>query len=152
MKHINIIALIILLLSCGDTNKTETQPAHLKGNRLYSIDITLKNGGDYNEAFTLVQSAGIDFVQLSLQWDELETSPTTFNDTFPDIAESYYPATGMKIALNINPIDTTADRRPADLKSLAWNHSTTIQRYKNLIDHLLLKMPFSDFCFILYRQ
>jgi hypothetical protein len=141
MKYINLIALIILFLSCGDNNKTETQQPLTKGNRLYSIDITLKNGGDYNEAFTLVQSAGIDFVQLSLQWDELETSPSTYNDTFPDIAEVYYPAAGMKIALNINPIDTTADRRPTDIKSLAWNHATTIQRYKNLIDHLLLKMP-----------
>jgi len=43
----------------------------------------------------------------------------------------------MKIALNINPIDTTADRRPADLQFPAWNDLATIQIYKDLIDHLL---------------
>jgi hypothetical protein len=133
--------LILFSLACGDKKEDAITPVPDKGNRLFAIDISARNGGTYDEAFTLCKSEGVDFVQLSLQWDVLETAPGTYDDTLLNIAEAYYPPQNMKLALNINSIDTSADRRPADLKALAWDNAAVIQRYKNLIDHILAKIP-----------
>jgi hypothetical protein len=111
-----------------------------RGGRLLGIDITKSQSGDYDEALSIAKSVGVDFVALTLNWDTIETSPGVYDDTWPDIANTYYPAQGMKLALILSSVATVADCRPADLRTLAWNDPSVIQRYKNLADHVLSRL------------
>ena len=110
------------------------------GSRLLGIDITKSQSGTYDDAINLAKSVGIDFVALTLNWDMIETSPGVYDDTWLDVANLYYPAQGMKLALILSTIATVADCRPADLRSLTWNDPSVVQRYKNLVDHTLSRL------------
>jgi hypothetical protein len=112
-----------------------------RGGRLLGIDITKSQSGTYDDAINLAKSVGIDFVALTLNWDMIETSPGVYDDTWLDVANLYYPAQGVKLALILSTIATVADCRPADLRLLAWNDTTVVQRYEKLIDHVLSRLP-----------
>jgi hypothetical protein len=112
----------------------------LRGDRLLGIDITKSQSGSYDDAFNTAKSVGIDFVALTLNWDIIETSPGVYDDTWPDVANAYYPTQGMKLALILSSVATVADCRPADLRLLAWNDPSVVQRYKNLVDHVLSRL------------
>ena len=115
-----------------------------RGGRLLGLDITQSQSGTYDDAFNIAKSAGNEFVTLTLDWDTVETSPGVYDDTWLDVANLYYPAQGMKLALILSSADTVNDRRPADLRMLAWNDGSVVQRYKNLIDHALSRLPAVD--------
>jgi hypothetical protein len=115
-----------------------------RGERLLGIDIGEIPGTTYDEAVTIAKGAGCQFVSLSLAWDVLETGPGTYDDTFPDIANGYYPARDLSVALVVSPIDTNVDRRPADLRGLPMNASATIARYTALLDHLFGRLAAVD--------
>jgi hypothetical protein len=70
----------------------------------------------------------------------IETLPGVYDDTWLDVANLYYPAQGVKLALILSTIATVADCRPADLQLLAWNDANVVQRYKNLTDHVLSRL------------
>jgi hypothetical protein len=111
-----------------------------RGERLLGIDITKSQSGTYDDAFNIAKDAGIDYVALTLNWDMIETSPGVYDDTWLDVANLYYPAQGVKLALILSTIATVADCRPADLHSLAWNDPSVVQRYKDLVDHALSRL------------
>ncbi len=111
-----------------------------RGGRLLGIDITQSQSGTYDDAFNLAKSIGNEFVTLTLDWDTVETLPGVYDDTWLDIANVYYPAQGMKLALILSSADTVSDRRPADLRVLAWNDAAVVQRYENLVDHVLSRL------------
>jgi hypothetical protein len=112
-----------------------------RGGRLLGIDITKSQSGTYDDAINIAKSVGINFVALTLDWDTVETSPGEYDDTWLDVANLYYPAQGIKLALILSSADTVNDRRPFDLRLLAWNDASVVQRYKNLIDHVLSRLP-----------
>jgi hypothetical protein len=114
------------------------------GGRLLGIDITQSQSGTYDDAFNIVKSIGNEFVTLTLDWDMVEISPGEYDDTWLDVANLYYPAQGMKLALILSSADTVNDRRPSDLRLLAWNNVSVVQRYKHLIDHALSRLPAVD--------
>ncbi len=107
-----------------------------------SIDITTLEGEDYSVAVALALQAGASVTSLSLAWDEIEPAGTyaPVND-WPAIANSYYPGAGMGLTRTFSVIDTTADRRPADLKSLAWDDPVLIDRFNRHLTDVLSRMP-----------
>jgi len=153
MKHILVIAFILLfLLACGETTPTPSTPAadfptpeHTvpKGERQLGIDITQPEKDDFETAFSLARDTGMGFVSLPLYWDDIETAPGTFQ---PDpnwlaIANLFYGAENMPVALEVNPIDTVTRRTPADLANTAWDDPALIARYQALLDYAFSQLP-----------
>ncbi|MDO8647678.1 MAG: hypothetical protein Q7R70_04655 [Candidatus Diapherotrites archaeon] len=149
------LVLAVLLAGCGEQPKpgpipdqnftpVPTESAIPKGDRLLGIDVGEAQGVNYADAFAIAKGTGMDFVQLSLQWDSVETSPGVFDDTWLDIANSFYPAQKTKIALNFNAIDTVKARMPSDLQGKAFNDPTVIERYNKALEHVLEKLKDSE--------
>lgn len=110
---------------------------------LLSIDITLADGEDFPAAVKVVKAAGANATSLSLFWDDQETEPSVFapKDNWPTIANLYFPSTGLAYTLTFSVIDTVADRRPPDLRGLAWDDPLVISRFIAHVDAVLGKMP-----------
>ncbi|MGD8848611.1 MAG: hypothetical protein PVF18_02750, partial [Anaerolineales bacterium] len=73
---------------------------------------------------------GIDFVSLTVYWDDFETAPGTFNPeiNWLDITNSYYSAADISLALVIAPIDTNVLHVPEDLYEVPFDDLEMITR------------------------
>ncbi|GAB4417371.1 MAG: hypothetical protein Kow002_03740 [Anaerolineales bacterium] len=113
------------------------------GNRLLGIDITPASDNDYDKAVALAKEAGAEVVSLSIFWDEIETSPGVFQSkiNWLKIANSYYPAQELRVALVISVIDTNQNRLPDDLKEKPFDHPDTIARFKNFLEYVFSQIP-----------
>jgi hypothetical protein len=116
-----------------------------KGDRLLGIQISERADHDFEAGFQEAQSAGIDFITLTQQWDDIETSPGVYyngeTNHILKIANDYYSFYGVKVALIINPIDTVKLDIPSDLEGTPLNNSQVITRYNNLADWIFSQIP-----------
>jgi hypothetical protein len=110
---------------------------------ILAIDVNEASDNDYDAAFQLALSAGMQATSLSLQWDQIEVSPYGYQDpySFLEISNIYYPAYGIPLDLMIGPIDTVANRMPEDLQDKPFNDPEVIMRYNNMIEFALSKIP-----------
>lgn len=141
------LALTLTALACGGTAPTPTPllstptmaPASPKGNRLLGIDVNPASDGNYDAAFQLAKQAGMEHVGLFLQWSVLETAPGVYDDTLLDITSAYYPSQGIKLDLTLAVVNTTRKEFPADLANEPFDDPAVIERFKQLLDHVLAK-------------
>lgn len=123
-----------------------TQPAATaapRGDRLLGIDVSEAEGETYDQAFQLARQAGMQFASLSVAWDDLEPRQ---GEPAPDpnwlaIANQYYPAQRVPLALTITPIDTHRTRLPADLQGRAFDDPEVIARFRRLLDYVFGQVP-----------
>jgi hypothetical protein len=82
---------------------------------------------------------GVNFVSLSVFWDELETAPGIFDPdpNWLEIANRFYSTEGVAVALVVSPIDTNVLRVPADLEGTPFDDPAIIERYLATLDYAL---------------
>lgn len=149
---IPILILILVSLSCSEsadipaTAQYPETPDSLMGDRLLGIDITPAEDDDYDKAVVLAKSAGAEVASLSVFWDDIETSPGVFepDPNWLEIANLYYPAQSLKVALVISVIDTNQKRLPADLQDEAFDDPEVIARFEKLLDYIFTQIPDLD--------
>ena len=107
-----------------------------KGERLLGIGVN-EGAIGFEKAFSKAKETKFNVIELSQQWDELETEKEKYSNFYLDIANDYYPEHGIKISLNLNPIDTTNLRVPEDLKNKKLNDMEVIERYKKVLDYVI---------------
>ncbi|MBM3121872.1 MAG: hypothetical protein FJZ97_06760 [Chloroflexi bacterium] len=114
-----------------------------RGDRMLGIDANEADGETYDQAFQLARQAGMQFTSLSLAWDDLEPRPGEYSPdpNFLAIANQYYPAKDVPLALTITPIDTSRRRLPADLKDAAFDDPEVITRFERLLDYVFSQIP-----------
>jgi hypothetical protein len=114
-----------------------------RGDRMLGIDVSEGEGETYDQAFQLARQAGMQFTSLSLAWDDLEPRPGEFSadPNFLAIANQYYPAKNVPLALTITPIDTNRTRLPADLRGRAFDDPEVIARFERLLDYVFSQIP-----------
>lgn len=142
---------LTLLLSCvlavtspNYAANADSSAPRAKGERNLSLSVTMPEANDYDVAIATARKAGIQSVTLTLQWDLLEPHPGDYDDTFPDIANIYYPQAGLSIDLAIIAVSTNQKVMPADLQSLPFDDPVVMERYADLIEHVLGRMPDVD--------
>lgn len=140
--------LIMFTLLFGNTNclsqdSPKSEPAPLSKNRLLGIAITHSPNETFDEAFTEVQKIGVDFTTLPINWDDVEKLPENYNpdQNFLKIADLFYPANNIKIALELNPIDTVKTRMPSDLSNKKFDDPEVISRFKSFLDWSFTQIP-----------
>ena len=60
------------------------------------------------------------------------------------IAQTVYPPKDISIQLTFAVIDTLSDRRPAALRSLAWDDPLVVESFASLATDVLTRMPDVD--------
>lgn len=104
-----------------------------RGERTLGLALSEPETGGYDAAFTLARRAGVTETSISLAWDDLEAKPGVYANAWVAIASAYYPGRGMKVTVVVNPIDTTADRRPKALRSKAWDDPAVVEGYAGVV-------------------
>ena len=102
----------ISVLGCGSA--AVAPPVGRMSDRKLGFGVTEGNVG-YELAFAAAKHAGIQFIELPQQWDEIETAPGNYESEFVSMANQVYPALDTAIVLSLNPIDTNALRIPEHL-------------------------------------
>ena len=93
--------------------------------------------GDYVTALSRVRGTGADLQCISFQWDTFDiTSVRPLMDGLEGVL-------GYSVYINLATIDTNNDRRPADLKGLAWDDARVMARLDSTVDTLaaVLRKP-----------
>ncbi len=146
MKYRWILGFLLLLsIGCGET-AVAPPPAEIitptdalqKGARILSIDVTEASDGDFDAALNHAQAAGANTIELTVFWDDIETSPENYNPdpNWLEIANAYYPANATQVALTIPVIDTTTIRLPQDLNGKPMDDPLLIARFKELLNYV----------------
>lgn len=151
-----ISLIIAAIIACGvepspgqetiTTHKpTSAQPevnARPRGDRLLGIDVNEMDNGDFEKAFALAMDSGLDFVSLTIYWDDFETAPGVFapETNWLEIADSYYAAAGIGVALVIAVVDTSVIHTPDDLRGLAFDEPVMAERFNSFLDYALTQL------------
>lgn len=125
----------LLAAACADGAVPQAAPVP-RGSRVLSLDVRPAEDGNYDAAFTLAHSIGVEAVTLAIDWSTAEPTAGQFNLTNPDIANVYYPAHGAGVALSVRPVSTTYRSLPADLAARPLGDSAVIGRFNALLDSL----------------
>jgi hypothetical protein len=132
---------LIIVLIVWAALPAAAQTAVPRGDRILSIDLNVAEGRDYPTTFEMAQSMGIEDVNLSFDWRDLEPQPGQFtNEMFP-IINLFYPAYGMPVSLFIRPISTGVNTMPEDLVGKRLDDPDVIARFAGVIDYTFEQTP-----------
>lgn len=95
---------------------------------------------NYDSTFAIGKELGMTQTGLYFNWTTLEPAPLQYDFTFLQIANIYYPATGIAIDLTITPIHTNVLEVPTDLIALPLDHSSVISRFNTLLDSIQINL------------
>jgi hypothetical protein len=119
---------------------TESQSIE-KGSRLLGVDITHVPNVDYATSLTEAEGIGIDFITLSISWDDLEPEPNQYNDSFLELVNSFYSSRDIELIFIITPIDGDHNRAASDLKNKSFDDEEVISRFNKMMDYVYDKTP-----------
>ena len=146
MNTLPTLCLLVVLAALPGCDQGGGEDGSPKGGRLLSIALTEAAGEDFGAALEVAFDAGMEATNLALAWDDLETAPGRFEPgpNFLAIANTFYPGIGLRVALELNPLDTNNDRRPPDLAGLPFDDPRVIARFNELAEWALGQIPNLD--------
>jgi hypothetical protein len=95
----------------------------------------------FDEAMALAKSAGVQVVNLKLDWDDVEKKPGVFDSPWPKVANLYYPLQKVQLSLRLSTLDTGQNRIPKDLRGKPFDDPAVIERFNRFLDYVLDQMP-----------
>jgi len=145
-RFIILLGTILLALLINSSCEEPDPSVVAKGNRLLGIDITEAEDGDYDKAFIIAKNAGSEVVEISIFWDEIETSEGIYepDPNYLAIANTYYPQNNTKVVIVISVIDTVTLRLPTYLDGVMFNAPEMIQSFKKLLDYIFTQIEDLD--------
>jgi hypothetical protein len=105
------------------------------------VDVGEAADGDYGAALTEAQRVGSQLVHLSLDWSRVETGVRVYDPHLLDIANAFYPLTGVEVALTLRPINTVRTEFPADLQGRQCDDPEVISRFGEFLDLVAARLP-----------
>lgn len=119
--------------------------APLRADPVLSIAGTLAADRDYGTVLAALDDVQADATSVTLFWDEMEVNGTYAPPfDWPAISNFVYPGRGLQVSLMIAVVDTVADRRPADLRGLAYDDPVVQARFATFLTEVLSRMPAVD--------
>ncbi len=139
--HPLVVALLVWATATANAQDVSADAKNVvpKGDRLLGLGINEGSIG-FEKAFAAAREAGMQFVELSSQWDEIEPKPGEFTNKWLDIANAYYPAVGIQLVISLNPIDTNNLRLPSDLRGKPLDDPAVIRRFNKAADYVLSRV------------
>lgn len=116
-----------------------------RGDRVLSIDVNQSQTGDYNAAWAIAESCGIQNIGLSLDWNQFEATANTFSDPngWLVAANTYYPAQGATLTLTLRPLHNSVKPVPPDLVATPFEDGsqTMATRFCAMLDWVMAQLP-----------
>ncbi len=99
--------------------------------------LTAAQTGNSESAAILAHAAGVTRAPITYAWGALEPVPEEYDDSNLALAALFFPAMGMSIDIAITPIASNRLVMPRDLLDRSFDDTEVIQRYLELIDHVM---------------
>ncbi|MGP8258306.1 MAG: hypothetical protein ACLQLR_09360 [Methanoregula sp.] len=134
--------LILTLSGCGGGSVgAGSGGGNSSSSQIVSMSINTQSASsptqqDLQNAANLAIGAGVKGVLLTWTWSELEPSPGVFDLSQLQPAIQYFSASGFKILLGIQVIDTVAKEVPSDLQTVAFDSPQMMSRFHALLDQI----------------
>jgi len=111
------------------------------GDRLFGITISESSNG-FLADFEVAQQAGVQVVELPLNWDEVEIADGVYEDPNGVLeAMEFYKVNGISILLTFAVINTVETTVPAHLAAYDWNAPELITAFNNMTDWVFAQLP-----------
>ncbi len=142
-----IITLMVMFLGCQVSCQEEVNPnsslaeTTKADGRLLGIAITEPANKDFDAAFRIARSAGMQVVSLSLAWDDVEKAPGKFESPLPKVANAFYGASKVRVSLRLATFDTNNNRYPADLRDRPLDDPGVIARFNAFAEWVIGQLP-----------
>jgi hypothetical protein len=140
MTLFRALALAILLL----TTSTAPLLADQADGRSLGMALTAAQLGNSEDTAMLAYGAGVTRAPISYAWGALEPAPNEYDDANLALAALFFPAMGLAIDLAITPIATNRIVMPRDLADRDFDDPVVIERYLELIDHVMSVLEGAD--------
>ena len=125
--------------------KPASPPAAVpKGERVLGIAVNEDTGCPFETNLAVARTAGLQAINLPLNWRETETAPGKFDATALDKANRLYPPAKTKVHLTFDPVNTNRKEVPADLAERAFDDPVLIDRFRKFLDWALSRIPDVD--------
>ncbi|MBX7053224.1 MAG: T9SS type A sorting domain-containing protein [Flavobacteriales bacterium] len=132
---------LVLFFTLSSALRTQVTP----GNNVIAVDVStyhVENSSiGYDVAFQTGVELGMTEVGVFFNWTMIEVQPGVFDYNLLDIVNLYYPAQGIDVDLNLNPINTNVLEVPSDLANINFDDPLMIARYNALLDSVKLHLP-----------
>lgn len=112
--------------------------------RSLGMVLTTAQDGDSEWASSLAHAAGVTRVPLTYAWGLLEPEPGEYDDSTLAMAALFLPAMGMSLDIAITPIAGNRLVMPNDLAGRDFDDPVVIQRYLDLLDHVMSVLAGAD--------
>src|SRR4051812_7376520 len=103
-----LLVLSLIVPACGGGGSGGPSSGVPKGLRVLGFHVGPATGETYDQAVTAAAATGMQAIDLSFDWPAIETSAGVFDTTYLDVANTYYPARGLRLFLTLRPINTVA--------------------------------------------
>ncbi|MGB8813329.1 MAG: hypothetical protein WCC57_09090 [Paracoccaceae bacterium] len=120
-------------------------PAPVRAEQTLSVAVTMAQDRDFIQAMLAAQKIGAQATTLSLFWDEtmVDGHYAPARD-WSTVANSFYPTIRVKLSLVLSVIDTVVDRRPAELRGLAWDDPALLTAFEAYATAVISRMDRVD--------
>lgn len=147
-----LLASVLIVFGCSsDSTTPETPPRPYEptppvnpqpaGDRLLGITISESTNG-FLEDFDVAKQAGVQVVELALDWDTVEVSEGQYEDPYGVLAAmAFYEANAISVILTFAVINTVASTAPDYLDGYDWNEPEMITAFNNMADWVFAQLP-----------
>ncbi len=131
--------LLLCLTSCsggGGSGGDSTSQPLTQGSRTVGLAIGETPSVAYAMAYDQAIATGVRQVKVSFNWCELEPSVGNYDNTYLDIADSFYPLVQGDITFVLRPLDGPGPCFPVGLAGRSFDDPLVIAAFDNFLIHL----------------
>lgn len=133
---IQLLVGAVLMVVAIETARVE-ESVRDKGDRVLGMAINTSKNTKFDRAFNMAKKAGLEHVQISVHWNEVESKAGVYDKKYFVDANKLYSTNKIKVSLNINPINTNQLILPKYLRGKSFDDPEVIEAFNALIDHEL---------------
>ena len=152
-----LILIFLTTLSCSKkTTGTAPSSVVLKGSRKLGFHVTQALGESFDSAFAFIDTNHFDHVNLHQIWGDggivglpvaaltTNSAGTSFDTTYVDIANAYYPAHAKGLMFTIGTIDSNNKLVPSSFNAIAFDNVSLRANFKTLLATVIPKLAATD--------
>ena len=112
-----------------------------RGNRILGLSVTETTKYKIDVAFEKASLTGIEYVPLTMPFDEIKKKKKFYDNKFIHLANLFYADKIVSVGFELNPIDTNNLRVPAHLQGKKFSDPAFVKEYQGVLLWCLSQMP-----------